>query len=285
MQDYIDAQYGGPGKGLYRIVTNPFQARKVINAGQARGGHGHRDQRAVRLHLQGTCPSGDVPACDAPQIDQQLDEVHKLGVRADGAGQQVRQRAGRRRRRRRRRSAPLVNAANFLETGSFWDMRHCPSRRTARRHDNDQLGRARDASTPSSRTRCSARSASSSALQPPVALPLYRAAAALQQARPDRRSASTRSRGMAKRHMIFDPDHMSVKARNAALDLIEKLQLPRRRLQPLVVDPRRLPADLQGWAASSRRTPATPPASSRSGSSTCGGRTRATTSASATART
>ena len=34
MQDYIDAQYGGPGRGWYRIVTDPFEARKVINAGQ-----------------------------------------------------------------------------------------------------------------------------------------------------------------------------------------------------------------------------------------------------------
>ena len=25
MQDYIDAQFGGPGKGFYRIVTNPFR--------------------------------------------------------------------------------------------------------------------------------------------------------------------------------------------------------------------------------------------------------------------
>ena len=27
MQDYIDAQFGGPGKGWYRIVTNPLEAR------------------------------------------------------------------------------------------------------------------------------------------------------------------------------------------------------------------------------------------------------------------
>ena len=34
MQDYIDAQYGGPGRGWYRIVTDPFEARKVINQGK-----------------------------------------------------------------------------------------------------------------------------------------------------------------------------------------------------------------------------------------------------------
>ena len=34
MERYIDAQYGGPGKGWYRIVTDPFQARRVINQGK-----------------------------------------------------------------------------------------------------------------------------------------------------------------------------------------------------------------------------------------------------------
>ena len=28
-------------------------------------------------------------------------------------------------------------------------------------------------------------------------------------------------RGLAERHMLFDPDHMSVKARKASLDLID----------------------------------------------------------------
>lgn len=34
MQDYIDRQSGGPGKGWYRIVTSPQQAREVIEAGK-----------------------------------------------------------------------------------------------------------------------------------------------------------------------------------------------------------------------------------------------------------
>ena len=50
LERYVDAQYGGPGKGWYRIVTDPYQARRVDQPGQARRRHGHRDQRAVRLH-------------------------------------------------------------------------------------------------------------------------------------------------------------------------------------------------------------------------------------------
>jgi hypothetical protein len=34
LQDYIDAQSGGPGTGFFRIVTDPFQARQVINEGK-----------------------------------------------------------------------------------------------------------------------------------------------------------------------------------------------------------------------------------------------------------
>jgi hypothetical protein len=34
LQDYIDAQYGGPGKGFFRIVTDPFEARRVANDGK-----------------------------------------------------------------------------------------------------------------------------------------------------------------------------------------------------------------------------------------------------------
>ena len=37
VQDYIDAQSGGPGKGWYRIVKSPQEARQVINDGKMAG--------------------------------------------------------------------------------------------------------------------------------------------------------------------------------------------------------------------------------------------------------
>ena len=46
--------------------------------------------------------------------------------------------------------------------------------------------------------------------------------------------------------MIFDPDHMSVKARNSALDTIDRLGYHGVALEPLVGDAGRLPADLRG---------------------------------------
>ena len=50
LQDYIDAQCGGPGQGWYRIVTTPEQARKVINAGKLAVVMGIETSVPVRLH-------------------------------------------------------------------------------------------------------------------------------------------------------------------------------------------------------------------------------------------
>ena len=76
LQDYIDAQSGGPGKGFFRIVTDPFQARKVIADGKL----------AVVLGIEVSelfnCSHDNyVPDCNKDDIDRQLDEVYKLGVR------------------------------------------------------------------------------------------------------------------------------------------------------------------------------------------------------------
>ena len=211
MQDYIDAQFGGPGKGFYRIVTNPFQARKVINAGKM----------AVVMGIETSVPFGcsmklDVPTCSISDIDRQLDEVRKLGVRQmelvnkfDNALSGVAGDTG--------EVGALVNAANFLETGSFWDMRHCEPA-DGESHDRNQVaapgidGQQQDALF----------GAIAQLGLPTIALPLYPA--------PDHcnsRGLTTLGehtiKALAGRHMIFDPDHMSVKARSSALDTIDQL--------------------------------------------------------------
>ena len=80
MQDYIDAQMGGPGKGFYRIVRSPFEARKVINAGKMAVIMGIETSVPFGCTFK-AAPGGDIPACDLASIDRQLDEVHKMGVR------------------------------------------------------------------------------------------------------------------------------------------------------------------------------------------------------------
>jgi len=215
MERYIDAQYGGPGRGFYRIVTDPFQARQVINSGRM----------AVVMGIETSVIFGcttklDQPACTSSQIDDQLDEVYDLGVRQmelvnkfDNALAGVAGDSG--------AIAPLVNGANFLETGSFWDMRACTST-DPEVHDQTQLTALPDG-VPAQDELFGAITQLFSPLH--SALPIYPAG-------PTCNSRGLTDLGkhtidqMAKRHMIFDPDHMSVKARQESLDEVEAIKYP-----------------------------------------------------------
>ena len=100
LQDYIDAQWGGPGKGFYRIVTQPVGGPPGDQRRQDGRRHGHRDQRALRLHVQA---SPVATARVRPRLHRHPARRGAPHGRApDGAGQQVRQRARRRGRRQRR---------------------------------------------------------------------------------------------------------------------------------------------------------------------------------------
>lgn len=213
MERYIDAQYGGPGRGFYRIVTDPYQARSVINSGRM----------AVVMGIETSVIFGctmklDKPACSKSDIDDALDEVYDLGVRQmelvnkfDNALAGVAGDAG--------AIAPLVNAANFLETGSFWQMEKCTTT-DPEVHDQTQLT-ALPGAVPAQDELFGAISKLFSPLK--LVLPVY-------QAGPTCNSRGLTDLGkytieqMAKRHMLFDPDHMSVKARQESLDVIEDLK-------------------------------------------------------------
>lgn len=214
MQDYIDAQFGGPGKGFYRIVKNPWQARKVINAGKM----------AVIMGIETSVPFGctmklDVPACDLASIDRQLDEVHQLGVRQmelvnkfDNALSGVAGDSG--------AVGTAVNAANFAETGSFWDMQHCvPPDGVS--HDKNQTA----VPDISAGQQDALFGAIASLGLPTLALPIYPPPDHCNSRGLTTLGAAT-IEGLAKRHMIFDPDHMSVRARNTALDQIDAMGYP-----------------------------------------------------------
>ena len=75
LQDYVDAQAGGPGKGWLRVVTSPQQAREVIS----------QNKLAVVLGTEyGTlfdCRSG-AAFCTEEYIDRELDKIHELGIRS-----------------------------------------------------------------------------------------------------------------------------------------------------------------------------------------------------------
>lgn len=215
-QDYIDAQFGGPGKGFYRIVTDPFEARRVINEGKM----------AVVMGIETSVPFGctfktllgdDKPQCTAAEIDAQLDEMHAMGVRQmelvnkfDNALAGVAGDLG--------EVGVVVNLANFLETGTFWQMEHCEPA-DGESHDNSQVALP-EISAEQQDALFGAIGQVFGGVLP--ALPIY--------PRPEHCNARGLTdlgehtiRGLADRQMVFDPDHLSVRARQASMDLIEEL--------------------------------------------------------------
>ena len=129
LQDYIDAQSGGPGKGWFRLVTNPFQARQVINEGKLAVIQGIEVSQ-----LFGCGEMNGRPECDQSQVSAGIQKVWDLGVRtffpvhefnnAFGGTKGI---AG--------STGLIVNGGNRLATGSFMTEQSCP----AANQDAEQL--------------------------------------------------------------------------------------------------------------------------------------------------
>jgi hypothetical protein len=126
LQNYVDAQAGGPGKGFFQIVTNPFDARKVINSGRM----------AVVLEIETSepfdCRGWQTSSCNRAQIAREIDEMDKVGVRSslllnkfDNPLTGVRFDSG--------IASYVINAGNKQSAGSFWDAKTC----TGPLHDNE----------------------------------------------------------------------------------------------------------------------------------------------------
>ncbi|WP_067515462.1 ricin-type beta-trefoil lectin domain protein [Endozoicomonas ascidiicola] len=73
MQAYIDAQAGGPGKGFFRLVTSPEQARQVMANGQM----------AVLMGVEAseTFNCGQKDKCNRNTVESALNELYDAGVR------------------------------------------------------------------------------------------------------------------------------------------------------------------------------------------------------------
>ncbi|MER7762942.1 discoidin domain-containing protein [Streptomyces sp. NPDC097619] len=201
MQDYIDKIYGGPGKGFFRIVTDSEQARRVIEQGKL----------AVVLGVETSEPFGckqilDIAQCDRADIDRGLDELHRIGVRSmflchkfDNALCGVRFDSG--------ALGTAINVGQFLSTGTFWKTEQC-----AGPQQDNPIGLA---AAPSAEKQ----------LPAGVAVPEY-AAGARCNTRGLTDLGEYAVRGMMKRKMMLEIDHMSVKATGRALDILESESYP-----------------------------------------------------------
>ena len=204
LQDYIDAQYGGPGKGFYRVVKSPEQARRVINDGKL--------AVIIGIEISALFDCGvynGQPQCDRAQIDAQLGEMYNAGVRQmelvnkfDNALSGV---AG-----DGHETGVLVNSANKMKTGRFWDMQTCDD---AHNHDREQYGIP-------GYSRDQLLGTVLGSLLPAGQAPVYPEG-------PHCNTAGLTSLGaylirrMIEKGMLFDPDHMSVVARDQGLAVAE----------------------------------------------------------------
>ena len=78
MERYIDAQHGGPGRGWFRIVESPEEARAAIREGKMAVVLGIEISNLFDCFI--TQQPGD-PTCDEAYVSAQLDRYHELGIR------------------------------------------------------------------------------------------------------------------------------------------------------------------------------------------------------------
>jgi hypothetical protein len=204
LQNYIDAQSGGPGKGWFRVVTDPFQARKVINQGKLAVIEGIEVSR-----IFGCGESYGVPQCNQAQVDAGLKEVYNLGVRTffpvhefDNAFGGSKMIAG--------DTGLLINAGNREETGSFFTLAPC----SAQSQDAEQV--APPASGPFA-----------TLLNGPVSSLLHGSPVPVYGSGPQCNTRGLTDLGaylvrqMIKQHFIIQLDHMDSKTADAALAIAQ----------------------------------------------------------------
>lgn len=122
LQDYVDAQEGGPGKGWFRIVTSPAEARQVIAQGKLAVVLGVEVSHVLNCNVKYLPGGGEQPGCSEASIDDELKRLHDAGVRQlfpvhefDNAlgGNGIFE-------------GLVLNVGNFADTGKFWTTYDCP---------------------------------------------------------------------------------------------------------------------------------------------------------------
>jgi hypothetical protein len=230
LQDYVDAQYGGPGEGWLRIVTNPAQARQVINAGRMALVLG------IEISALFDCTEVlDQPQCTETDIDERLQEVFDMGVRQmelvnkfDNALSGVTGDAG--------TTGPVVNTGNRDVTGHWWDMQTCPDE-APHTHDHagedDQHDKTQIVPTDATPGDGEGIDALAGRVINTFGGVTRGAVAPVYGPGPHCNSRGLTDlgthliRSMIEKGMIFDPDHMSAAAQRSALDLIEHEIVPK----------------------------------------------------------
>lgn len=123
MEAYIDAQSGGPGKGWFRLVDSPAEARQVIADGKM----------AVLMGVEAseTFNCGGKDTCTKATIDAQLDELYNLGIRTIYPTHKFNNQFG-----GSQAESGLMNLGNWLSTGHFFETMECDDHTHGRQFDS-----------------------------------------------------------------------------------------------------------------------------------------------------
>ncbi len=234
LQDYVDAQSGGPGEGWLRIVTTPGQARQVINDGRL----------AIVLGIEVSelfdCRAPlDQPQCTTESISASLREVADMGVRQmelinkfDNGLSGVTGDGG--------ETGMIVNQGQFLTSGHFWDFDTCPEdipvSDTGHAHaHHDYPGEQHDKTQLNLNDDVAQGNADEIDVLAGIIIDQFGPASRPAPVYPSGPHCNTRGLSDLGRHLIsemaefgilFDPDHMSAAAQREALDHLEDVVVP-----------------------------------------------------------
>ncbi|WP_229051659.1 hypothetical protein [Aeromicrobium sp. Leaf350] len=215
-ENYVDAQAGGPGKGWYRVVTTPTEARAVINQGKLAVVLGTESSK-----LFGCSAVLDSPAseCTEEAINAGLDELYALGVRQmvpthkfDNAFSGVKGDEG--------FNGVVTNLGNVLASGTFLDMDICPE---GLGPDNAQLNPSLIPQPDVARLLGGLFGTIASLDLLPVAVPLYSEDPNQCNSRGLTETGRYMLEQMVARNIVYDVDHMSARGRSEALTEFERL--------------------------------------------------------------
>jgi microsomal dipeptidase-like Zn-dependent dipeptidase len=124
MEAYVDAQYGGAGRGWFRLVDDPRQARRVIERGKLAVVVGAESSNLFGCGLRRR--RSHPPTCTRADVDAGIARAKRLGVRSlfvahwfDNAFAGAALEGGDKGR--------LIEAMNRLRTGRPFSTRRCPS--------------------------------------------------------------------------------------------------------------------------------------------------------------
>ncbi|HVT34498.1 MAG TPA: hypothetical protein VHE37_02865 [Nevskiaceae bacterium] len=121
IQDYVDAQEGGPGKGWFRIIKDPAEARGVISEGKLAVIPGLEFSNLFHCNVTFNPLGGETSACTKDDIDAGVEEAWNLGVREVFPFHDVDSALG-----GTGIFSSILDYVGFVGTHGFWKMYPCP---------------------------------------------------------------------------------------------------------------------------------------------------------------